>query len=59
MAKKQESKEESIKDEDARVRYIKEQTSSDARFSTYRRIPSPDPLGGDIIQEFRGEPKDG
>lgn len=59
MAKKQENKEQSFEDDDARVRYVKEQTSSNAAFSTYERVSTPNPLDADLVLEHRGEPKEG
>lgn len=36
---------------------VLEQTSSDGKFSTYELAPKKDPLAGDLILQYRGEPK--
>ena len=33
------------------------ETSSDGQFSTYEVAPKKDPLAGDLILQYRGEPK--
>ncbi len=37
---------------------VTEETSSDGRFSTYELAPKKDPRDGDLILQYRGEPKE-
>lgn len=36
---------------------VSEETSSDGKFSTYEVAPKNDPRDGDLILQYRGEPK--
>ncbi len=37
---------------------VSEETSSDGKFSEYEIAPKQDPLDGDLILQYRGEPKE-
>lgn len=45
------------KDPLARAARVSEETSSDGKFSTYELAPKKDSLDGDLILQYRGEPK--
>ena len=47
----------SEKDPFIRSARVSEETSSDGKFSTYEYAPKKDPRDGDLILQYRGEPK--
>lgn len=46
-----------VKDPLKRAARVSEETSSDGKFSTYELAPKKDPRDGDLILQYRGEPK--
>lgn len=48
---------EKVDDPFERGRRVQEETSNDGKFSIYEVAPKKDPLAGDLILQYRGEPK--
>jgi hypothetical protein len=46
------------KDPFTRSARVSEETSSDGKFSTYELAEKKDPRDGDLILQYRGEPKE-
>jgi hypothetical protein len=45
-------------DEFVKAARVSEETSSDGKFSTYEYAPKKDARDGDLILQYRGEPKE-
>jgi hypothetical protein len=45
-------------DPSTRSARVAEETSNDGKFSTYEYAPKKDPRDGDLILQWRGEPKE-
>ncbi len=62
MAKKAKNKHKEIESEEAdlfkRHARVQVETSNDGKFSTYEVAPKKDPRDGDLILQYRGEPKE-
>ena len=49
--------EKQAKDVHERIARVEKETSNDGKFSTYEVAPKKDPRDGDLILQYRGEPK--
>lgn len=58
MANRHKELDQSVEDPSERAARVAEETSSDGKFSTYELAPKKDPRDGDLILQYRGEPKE-